>query len=94
MKTTIKLLCAGIILGGTIALQAAGADSRSYVKIDAGASLVQDLKLKNSAEDIAEMLGYTYKQEIEFDLGVRFDAAVGYQFNKSWSLELESGHDI
>ena len=51
-----------------------------YFNVGAGPSFVQDVDLKRAGG-----------AKSEFDVGIRTDVAVGYQFNPNWAGELETG---
>jgi opacity protein-like surface antigen len=55
--------------------------SNMYAHADAGVSLVQDVTLHSGPNS----------GSASFDPGVRGDLAIGYNFNDSWAVELESG---
>jgi len=51
-----------------------------YVQAEAGATYMHDLQVNVGTHE-----------KFKFDLGARFDLAVGYKFSQHWSTELDAG---
>ena len=68
-------VCAALI--AALALPAGAADTGLYFNADAGGSWAMD----------AESDG----EDVEFDIGFRFSAGVGYNLNKNWGVEFDTG---
>lgn len=81
MKRTIKGLCICAVMTTALALQAADAGT-TYLKLDAGLSIIDKLEPKDAGPD---------SEDVDMDPGVRLDVAGGYNFAKGFALELEAG---
>ena len=81
MKRTIKGLCICAVMTTALALQAADAGT-TYLKLDAGLSIIDKLEPKDAGPD---------SEDADMDPGVRVDVAGGYNFAKGFALELEAG---
>lgn len=90
MKQMIRTLCLGAFLAAGLAVQAAETANTSFFKIDAGLSIVQDIGVEN-IEGFEGLLGLVEEVNLKADPGVRVDFSGGYNFSKSWAIELEAG---
>ena len=79
----VKTQLAGILgVCAVLALPASAQDTRWYFNAAAGGNWAQDAAIK------IENIG---SGDLELDLGVRFSAGVGYNLNKNWSVEFDTG---
>jgi opacity protein-like surface antigen len=77
-------LCA--VLATALALPAGAADTGLYFNADAGANWAQDADTETKTA-----LG-TVKGDLETDVGFRFSAGVGYNLNRNWGVEFDTGY--
>jgi len=88
MKNSYKLTTVGTTLLLTaLAGRAQAADSgeKFYVNVDAGGAFQTDIAIKNSTGFVGP------GGDIKFDTGFRAGVEFGYNFNQSFSAELEAG---
>lgn len=68
-------------LTAALALPASAADTGLYFNADAGVNWAQDADISSG--------GFT--TDLETDIGFRFSAGVGYNLNKNWGVEFDTG---
>jgi len=86
MKTTIHLIT---VTGAALVMSAMGANASDwsdnlYLGADAGGAFQQNAVMTQS-------VGHAGRQTTTFNSGIRGDITVGYNLDKSWAVELESG---
>lgn len=100
MKTTRWYVCGVLgvctLLTAFMTQPAQAADQKTYFKLDAGLSLVQDIKVKNGSLDDFNSIAPEYgvgvdKVKFKMDPGFRFDLVGGYNISEAFALELEAG---
>jgi len=59
------------------------ATNKMYLKFDVGPAFISSVPISSPAN--------TFNYEAEFDVGIRSTVAFGYQINRNWACELETG---
>jgi opacity protein-like surface antigen len=83
-KRGFAVLAVGLWIGSSAMVQSQDAQTRWYLRVDAGASHVMEV-------DVEEFLVPTPGGEMEFDFGTRFGVAGGYQLLSWLAAEIETG---
>ena len=73
----------GVALAVALVLPARAADTGLYFDASAGANWAQDADFKVS--------GFSGSADFKTDVGFRFSAGVGYNLNKNWGVEFDTG---
>ena len=76
-----KFTGACAVLLTALALPANAADTGFYFNADAGANWAQDAKISVPGASA----------DLETDIGFRFSAGIGYNLNKNWGIEFDTG---
>lgn len=85
----MKSLCLCALLASGIALQAQDAGSSTYLRIDAGASFIDNFEVTNPR--IGRYGDHFSSAFVKMLPGARLDISGGYMFSKDLAVELESG---
>jgi opacity protein-like surface antigen len=83
-----KIVGAAVVLG-CITSRATGWKDNLYIHTDIGPSFIQDATTHVRGFSVGSP--FEGKGRFEADPGIRGDLSLGYNLNKSWAVELESG---